>query len=354
MPWGKIDDRLHGHPKATAAGLDGMGLWVLALSWSSAYGTDGFVPEAKVSGLGGNAELAQRLVNAGLWDRVPGGYQIHDYLDYNPSAEQVEAQRQANAERQARWRREQEEREQAEAPNDYENNGVSDGVSNGSRNGVTNGVTNSAPVPVPSPVPSPEPEKDGATAPARSPPKLQKREKPPPAPEAVKVFRSNAHRYPAKSWYDDIAEMVGDKQADLDFWGQVVKAYVGLGWNPTNVKGMLDFYERREVPGNDKNTPPPHPSRQQYAEYAAPERSPPSELDQAWSLACAHLKGTMDGGTFEAHFARARPVSLEGRVLVVALPSDAALKAAERLRAGAQVARGVAGVGEVEFVVEEG
>lgn len=69
-----------------------------------------------------------------------------------------------------------------------------------------------------------------------------------PTPEAVKVFRVNAYRYPAKSWYDDVAKTVGEDPQDLERWGQVVKAWVGEGWKPTNVRGMLDFYERNEIP----------------------------------------------------------------------------------------------------------
>lgn len=70
-------------------------------------------------------------------------------------------------------------------------------------------------------------------------------------PPAIKVFRENAHRFPAKSWWDDVDERVGRDQPDLEFWGRVVKAYVGQGWNPTNVKNMLTFYEQRRVPGED-------------------------------------------------------------------------------------------------------
>jgi hypothetical protein len=98
MPWTRIDDQFHSHPKIIAAGSEGVALFVLALSWCGGALTDGFIPTAQVRRIALNddaTETAERLVTVGLWDRVPGGYQIHDYLDYNPSAEQVEAQRQA-------------------------------------------------------------------------------------------------------------------------------------------------------------------------------------------------------------------------------------------------------------------
>ena len=62
------------------------------------------------------------------------------------------------------------------------------------------------------------------------------------------MFRENAHRYPPKAWYTKIAETVGEKPEDLEFWGQVVLAYIGLGWNPGNVSNMLAYYEKREIP----------------------------------------------------------------------------------------------------------
>ena len=62
-------------------------------------------------------------------------------------------------------------------------------------------------------------------------------------PPAVTVFRSETQRYPAKSWYADL-----EKIQDLDRWRSVVHAYIGLGWNPTNVKGMLEWYDRNEIP----------------------------------------------------------------------------------------------------------
>lgn len=99
-------------------------------------------------------------------------------------------------------------------------------------------------------VPKNSPEGGAPPPPPASPPpkspKPKRASNPPPA--AVKVFRANAHRYPAKAWYSDVEQAVGDDQANLDLWGSIVKAWVGLGWNPTNVSGMLEFYGRREIP----------------------------------------------------------------------------------------------------------
>jgi hypothetical protein len=45
--------------------------------------------------LGGKPKDARDLIAAGLWVKVPDGWQIHDFLDRNPSREKVEAERAA-------------------------------------------------------------------------------------------------------------------------------------------------------------------------------------------------------------------------------------------------------------------
>jgi len=103
MPWSKIDDRFYDHPKTVAAGTAGAGLFVLALSYCANRLTDGFVSAMMIRRLVADVDdplaLADRLVDAGIFERVEGGYQIHDYLDYNPPAAKVIADRAAAKER---------------------------------------------------------------------------------------------------------------------------------------------------------------------------------------------------------------------------------------------------------------
>lgn len=102
MPWGRLDDSLYDHPKLDALGkhrLAGVGLNTLAMSWSNRYLTDGFVPRERVLRLGGTYNLADALVTAGLWEKVEGGFRIHDFLDYNDSRDDVRRGREAGRER---------------------------------------------------------------------------------------------------------------------------------------------------------------------------------------------------------------------------------------------------------------
>ena len=125
MPWFRVDDGFHSHPKTLATPPAALGLWVVAGSWSSDHLTDGFIPDHALPRiLPDAAKLAEQLVTSGLWKRRRGGYVFHDFLGRNPSRTAVENDRKKNAERQKRWR---------------------ETHSNGVTNSVTNGVSNSAP-----------------------------------------------------------------------------------------------------------------------------------------------------------------------------------------------------------------
>ncbi|WP_131104046.1 hypothetical protein [Ornithinimicrobium sufpigmenti] len=129
MPWFKIDDTLAYHHKVMAAGNPAMGLWVRAGSYCAQQLTDGFVSNDVINTLGTRAQ-ALRLVAAGLWESVPGGFRFHDWTDYQPTKSDVQAERAAAKERQARWR--------ATRRRNAVTNRVTSDVTDGSSNAVTN------------------------------------------------------------------------------------------------------------------------------------------------------------------------------------------------------------------------
>lgn len=104
MPWFKVDDALALHMKAITAGNAALGLWVRAGSWSMQQLTDGFIPNQIVAALGATTADAAALVSARLWDAAPGGFQFHDWAEYQPTREQVLAERADAAERMRRVR----------------------------------------------------------------------------------------------------------------------------------------------------------------------------------------------------------------------------------------------------------
>lgn len=101
--WFRVDDNLAFHPKAMRAANPALGLWVRAGSWAGQQLTDGFVPEDVARAIGPRVEI-ERLVRAGLWVPSDGGFEFHDFTDYNPTRESVQQKRKATAERIRRWR----------------------------------------------------------------------------------------------------------------------------------------------------------------------------------------------------------------------------------------------------------
>jgi len=98
VAWFKVDDGLHDHRKARKVrrshpekrrDVSPFGLWVLAGSWAGGNGTSGFVPVEVLEEWDDNAaELAARLVDAGLWwptvQDGEDGYGFHGWEERNP------------------------------------------------------------------------------------------------------------------------------------------------------------------------------------------------------------------------------------------------------------------------------
>lgn len=106
MTWVKVDDSFADHPKVMALGRDriiGVGLWASAACYCARHLTDGFVPSAAAAGFG-HPKVWDRLVAVGLIDAVAGGYQLHDWLEYNPPRSKVLKERQAAKDRMQRNR----------------------------------------------------------------------------------------------------------------------------------------------------------------------------------------------------------------------------------------------------------
>lgn len=112
MSWIKIDAGFFRHPKAIRAGRDGRILFIASVCYAGDGLTDGFVPEgalallAAETGITKPKEAANQLVDSGLWEVVEGGFQVHDYLEYNTASGKVQAERDAAKERMKRRRSE--------------------------------------------------------------------------------------------------------------------------------------------------------------------------------------------------------------------------------------------------------
>ena len=103
MTWVKLDDQFPDHPKALACTAEAMWLHICGLCWCARHLTDGRIPRNAVPRLAvvkKPYDCAAELVAAGIWLEVDGGFEVHDYLKFQPSKSQVESQRQSQRDRQ--------------------------------------------------------------------------------------------------------------------------------------------------------------------------------------------------------------------------------------------------------------
>lgn len=96
MSWVRLDENASEHRKLVAAGGEAAWLWACGLMFCNRQNDhDGFIPDAQVTRLYAGysttkaRKLAEKLAEVSLWHRVDGGYQIHDYHDYQPDQSTV-------------------------------------------------------------------------------------------------------------------------------------------------------------------------------------------------------------------------------------------------------------------------
>lgn len=164
MPWVRFDDQFPIHRKAAGLSDAAFRLHVSAIFWCARNLTDGFVSQEDLDDVSARvrtpARFAAECVKRECWHDARyscespkcaapidmDGWVIHDYLEYQPSRQQVIADRKAAAKRQAKWRESKK----------------GNGVSNRGTNAVTrNAVSNATVTPFVTGTP-PRPEGSGA------------------------------------------------------------------------------------------------------------------------------------------------------------------------------------------------
>jgi hypothetical protein len=120
MPWAKLDDRFHSHPKVREAWYKcpaSIGLHCMAITFAADHQTDGAVPGWFVAGAFQKPKDLQEavgtLVELGMWEQRADGFLIHDFLKYHtPKAEREAREAEKAAERERERERKRQEREQ--------------------------------------------------------------------------------------------------------------------------------------------------------------------------------------------------------------------------------------------------
>ena len=97
MPWLKVDDVFTEHPKVLPLSDAAFRVHVHALCYCVRLQTDGLIPSAALRSLRGTPRLAKQLVDAGCWEAHDGGWLVHDFLNYNVSKADWEAERERKA-----------------------------------------------------------------------------------------------------------------------------------------------------------------------------------------------------------------------------------------------------------------
>lgn len=98
--WFKVDDSFYSNPKTAMLSDGATALWLRSGSWSAQQLTGGFVPARMVPMFRGSDDSVRELCDAGLWayDEQKDGYQFHDWSDYQPDGEEVDALRKKRSE----------------------------------------------------------------------------------------------------------------------------------------------------------------------------------------------------------------------------------------------------------------
>lgn len=254
MSWVRIDDEFPDHRKIAGLTNDAFCLHVTAMCWVAKQQTDGKLPSVVLRRLAWRCQdpamAAAELETAGVWDKTPEGWEIHDFLTYNPTKEQIielaaKRSEAGKAGAMARW----------------QDHGKEDGKPHGKEDGK---IMPPSPFPSPLPLsPSPDPNPKGAATPraaaappSSAPPSKRLRKEKPETPEQVTWFRSVTGRFPPKELFPKVIEIV-DGRRDADMLTACWSEWIGRGYNRVNYGWFLDWYKKGKIPpgrngnGND-------------------------------------------------------------------------------------------------------
>lgn len=109
LSWVRVDAALaSNHKTLTLLGQKGgdraLNTYIFGLGHCAVQGSDGFIPNAALGLIHGTQKAAQQLVEVGLWHAIPGGWDVNDYAEYQPSDEDSQKRTdKARKAAQARW-----------------------------------------------------------------------------------------------------------------------------------------------------------------------------------------------------------------------------------------------------------
>jgi hypothetical protein len=93
LSWVRVDSALASNHKVLGlmserGGDHALCVYIFALGHSARQGLDGFIPEIALGLIHGRKRDSDLLVAAGMWQIVPGGFEVPDWAEYQPSGEE--------------------------------------------------------------------------------------------------------------------------------------------------------------------------------------------------------------------------------------------------------------------------
>ena len=92
LSWVRVDSALASNHKVLAliaerGGDHALNVYIFALGHIARQGLDGFLPEIALGLIHGRKRDADMLVDVGMWRSIPGGYEVPDWAEYQPTGE---------------------------------------------------------------------------------------------------------------------------------------------------------------------------------------------------------------------------------------------------------------------------
>lgn len=108
LPWVRLDTQFASNPKILYLVEDkkyrAAFVWVAALAYAGAQGTDGFLPLACLPCIHATKADAKALVEVGLWLECVGGWEINSWNEHQQSNEETQLRKKkARDAAMARW-----------------------------------------------------------------------------------------------------------------------------------------------------------------------------------------------------------------------------------------------------------
>ncbi len=251
MSWIRLDDQIAHHKKFLAAGPVASWLWICGQSFSARYLTDGFIPFCALSSLGSVRKAkphVEKLVEVGLWERADGGYRIHDYHDYQPTAEEVRHTRQVRQEagreggKLAGRGRHKTGKPQA---NDRQN------ANGGIGSGLSHEQANDSPVPDPVPVPDPQIQKNGGAGAPRFPQAVENQAaEPEPDKPNTRLIAAVIRKEGLLDGDEDVTDAdLAEHDADVAEQAKQSLAEFGIAYDSRHVAAAIDSERHKRKTG---------------------------------------------------------------------------------------------------------